>query len=1007
MIDPKPFYWRSLDELTDQSLGAAQGEGEFDDTPLRHGEAPGRRDFLRAAGFILAGSAITGCSRAPVQTATPLPAQPEGYAPGRSYAYATACAGCPAGCGVLAKVRDGRPVKLEGNPDYPLSRGGLCAVGQASILSLYDSHRLRDPLASGRKASWVEVDRAIGAELDRIRREKGTVRVLTPTLTSPTLLREIRSFSGTFANARHVVFDPLSVSAILDAHEEVFGARALPQMRFDQAPVVASFDADFLGTWIAPVGFTKGYVEGRRKDGRPAPPAWHTQVESRMSLTGTKADERIRLSPNEISYALEGLTARLAARAGAPIPAGTDWAASLPGSQLDALAERLWSSRERSLVVCGLADVAAQRLCAYANYLLGNYGKTLDLDRPSLQRQGSDRAMVALLKEVNAGQVSALFVYGLNPAADLPLTEALSGAIKQIPLVVSLSCHRDETAELAHFHCPGADPLESWGDAEPVDGIVSLQQPVFRQMGASRPALESFAVWGGKPASAYELVQAYWRQSIHPRHEDRMPFDEFWRNTLHRGFMEVKPANRPAKTFRTTAVQPLGRPQPADGLTVALYAKTAMPDGRHAYNPWLQELPDPVTKASWDNYACLSPAKARSLGVTDGDIVRLTAGDQAYEIPAVVQPGQHDDVVSIALNYGRKVSERFAGVGPKWLYARPTVGPHGMVGINVSPLLNWSEDGIRYTRGGVQIQTTGRQHPLAMTQSHHSLSVPPKLDSGGPPRPIVQEMSLAELLTAPPRNHDEPPELWPRDHQFSGHRWAMAVDLDACSGCSACVVSCQIENNVPVAGRDEVIRKREMHWLRIDRYYSGPPEEPRVAHQPMMCQHCEHAPCETVCPVLATVHSTEGLNQQVYNRCVGTRYCANNCPYKVRRFNWFDYPRQDRLANLVLNPDVTVRSRGVMEKCSFCVQRIQEAKIEAKRLGKPLEDGAIKAACQQSCPAQAIAFGDLNDPQSQVAQWVKQPRRYRVLEEINVRPSVHYLKIVRRGAETKQGDQHG
>ena len=420
-----------------------------------------------------------------------------------------------------------------------------------------------------------------------------------------------------------------------------------------------------------------------------------------------------------------------------------------------------------------------------------------------------------------------------------------------------------------------------------------------------------------------------------------------------------------------------------------LYPKIGMLDGRHGHNAWLHELPDPVTKVTWDNYASVSPAAAKRLGVADGDVVRVTAdGAPPLELPAFVQPGQHDASVAIALGYGRAGTDRFAKVGPPWFEARP---PVGLVGVNASTLVTIEDTTRRYSGRSVTVVKTGRTHPLASTQIHHSLEGV----EGQEPRPIVQETTLAQLVGAATETHETEGELWASDHPSTGHRWGMAIDLNTCTGCSACVIACQAENNVPVVGQDEVRRKREMHWIRIDRYYSGSDDEPEVAHQPMMCQHCEHAPCETVCPVLATVHGDEGLNEQVYNRCVGTRYCANNCPYKVRRFNWFDYPHEDRLQNLVFNPNVTVRSRGVMEKCTFCVQRIEETRIEARRLGQPIADGAIKTACQQVCPADAIVFGDLNDPNTRVAGLAESNRAYRVLEDLNTRPAVRYLKIVR------------
>jgi molybdopterin-containing oxidoreductase family iron-sulfur binding subunit len=440
-----------------------------------------------------------------------------------------------------------------------------------------------------------------------------------------------------------------------------------------------------------------------------------------------------------------------------------------------------------------------------------------------------------------------------------------------------------------------------------------------------------------------------------------------------------------------------------------------MRDASHAYNAWLHELPDPISKVTWDNYACLSPATAELLGVTTGDVIRLEATEpggetRVLELPAFVQPGQHDRVVAVALGYGSILSKRFLGIGPSWIEARPTVGAHGLVGWNAAPLLTWSEGHLRLVRDGVRLSKTGHRHDLASTQSHHRLTLPPKLTpSGGNSRPIVQEATLAEFQqgrgrrTLPMVGDD----LWPKDHGDERAHWGMVIDHNACTGCSGCVIACQVENNIPVVGKDEVRRHREMHWLRLDRYYADHAGGVDVVHQPMLCQHCGNAPCETVCPVLATVHSSDGLNQQVYNRCVGTRYCANNCPYKVRRFNWFEYAHDDSRENLLLNPGVTVRSRGVMEKCTFCVQRIQEARAEAGRQGLPLNDGAIQTACQQSCPAQAISFGNLNDPKSRVAQQARGPRAYQVLEELNVRPSVTYLTLVRNRPVTPEGKPHG
>jgi molybdopterin-containing oxidoreductase family iron-sulfur binding subunit len=1014
-------YWKSLGEREHPGEATAGARDEFPGPLDAEPTQLGRRGFLRAAGFSFAGAALTGCQTAPVEKAIPFLVQPEEITPGRALHYASTCGACSAACGLLVKNRDGRPIKLEGNPDHPLSRGGLCAVGQASILGLYDSQRLTNPLRDGVETTWETVDREVIARLAEIRERRGAVRFLTGTVNSPTVLAQIASFLSQFPNAKHVVYDPLSSSAILDAHERTHGVRVLPRYRFEKAEVIVSFDADFLGTWFSPVEHTRGYHEGRRLE-VPLPRAsHHVQFESRMSLTGAKADERIAVTPSELGPIASRLAAAVAKLAGEDFPSvdGVQ-ALPLPAERVEGIARRLWAARGRSLVVSGSQDVETQVLCNYLNHLLGNYRSTLDIDRPSRQRLGNDRELRLLLDELEERAVAALLIWGVNPVYDLPQPEEVAAAIQKTPLVISLDERRSETAELAHFVCPDPHYLESWGDNEPVPGVVSVQQPCLRPLGNTRALVETLAAWSGDPKSAYELMREHWQAHLFPRQSAQPSFEDFWDHAVHDGVVELAAPAVQTGSFRSDqAVLPSASDAagPTE-LSLELYPKPAILDGRHAYNPWLQELPDPVTKVTWDNYACLSPALAAALGVRDGDVVEIRPmldGKPSLELPVVLQPGQHDRIVAVALGYGAKASERFANVGPQWLRRKPTVNSDGHVGRNAAPLLRFVDGSLTYSGLPVKIRPTGGHEDLACTQAHHTITVPESLAlPGGERRPAVRETTLDGYLHAQGgaeahsgRAHDTHEDLWPADHAYTGHRWAMAIDLDACTGCSACVVSCQVENNIPVVGKDEMHRQREMHWMRIDRYYSGGDADVEVTHQPMLCQHCENAPCETVCPVLATVHSAEGLNQQVYNRCVGTRYCANNCPYKVRRFNWFDYAREDRLENLVLNPDVTVRSRGVMEKCSFCVQRIQEAKIEAKRRGEEIRDGEIQTACQQSCPAGAIVFGDLNDPFSRIAQLVKSPRHYRVLEELNVKPAVGYLEVVRRKQPGKEEAHHG
>jgi molybdopterin-containing oxidoreductase family iron-sulfur binding subunit len=1024
-----------------------------------------RRTFLKLAGFAFAGTALAGCQRAPVQYALSAIATPEGLVPGRSYDYPSTCGGCSSGCGLLVKNRDGRPIKLEGNPEHPMSRGGLCAAGQASLLGLYDQQRLHDPLQGHQPAAWPEIDRAIGLQLDAIRKQKGAVRFLTGPLVSPTTRALLRRFLDTFADGRHVVQDPRSCSAILEAHRRTHGTRLLPHYHLEKAEVIVSFDADFLGTWISPVEFTAAYQAGRRLEGHPPRLSYHVQFESLLSLTGTKADRRRCVAPGELGAAMTYLAARLARKASVPLP--NDRPDEPPGTDrfLDHLADSLWQNRQRSLVLCGSQDVDLQVLCNFLNHVCGNYGTTVDIAQPSYQRDDNDSDLEMLLRELHEGKVAALFIYQSNPVHDLPSGESIAEDLKRVPLVVSLAPRLDETARLARLVCPDHHYLETWSDAEPVNGLVSLVQPVINPLGNTRSVLESLAAWMGKPPppvlcastvgllgsplghgpllaataltpgriaeprAAYDLVRATWEQEVFPRQTQMVSFQDFWDRSLHSGYALVKP--RPVKvgTFDTSAVRsgPRASSSPDGTYGLLLYAKVGMPDASHAYNPWLHELPDPISKVTWDNYACLSPATAASLGVGDGDVVRLEAADGAgqssvLELPAFVQPGLHDRVVAVALGYGSLLSQRFANIGPPWLQARPTVGPDGLVGKNAAPMLTFLNGSLRFARDGVRLTKTGLQQHLASTQGYYQVAVPQHLALPGQERrPIIRETTLSAYRQEQPPGAGSPAagkpakfpptesreSLWPNDHPEGATHWGMVIDLNACTGCSACVIACQAENNIPVVGKDEVRRQREMHWLRIDRYYTERGGGVDAVHQPMLCQHCGDAPCEVVCPVLATVHSADGLNEQVYNRCVGTRYCANNCPYKVRRFNWFDYAHDDLLQNLVLNPDVAVRSRGVMEKCTFCVQRIQEARVEAARLGQAQRDSDLQTACQQSCPARAIVFGNLNDPRSQVSQLTASRRSYQVLGELNIRPSVSYLTLVRNRPAEGEDEKHG
>jgi len=968
---------------------------------MRDHDSISRRSFLQAAGFTLA-TAAAGCTRAPERSRVAHLVQPEAAEPGTRLHYATTCGGCSAGCGVLASVRDGRPVKLEGLPAHPVSRGGLCAAGQASILGLYDAHRVRQPLLGGEPVPWSRIDALLKGEFATAR---GAVRLLTGTdaAASPSTRALIARFLAKFADGRHDVYDVLSGSAIADAHQATHGVRAIPRIRFDRAQVVAAFEADFLGTWISPVEFAGAYAARR--------PRMHLQVESRMTLTGSKADRRIVVTPGDIGAVMTALAVNLAQRADFGFDARVVLPPGFPMEMIEQMAEALWRVRGRALVVCGSENTTVQRLAILVNELLDAYGSTLDLTRPTLQRSGDDRSVERLMLELERGAVDVLIASSVNPVHELPDGGRWGELLEAVPTLVAVSERIDETASLARYVCPPPHPLESWGDYEPVAGTLCLRQPTMAALGDTRSLDASLATWSGSPLDALELLQRHWRDHVFDPSSDGASFDAFWDRSLRDGWITRAAKGSATQRFDPAAVSAMRRElRPAAGtLVLAAYPSVALMDGRQGYNPWLLELPDPLTKVTWESCASLSPVTARGLGVRDGDLVRIVpvAGtgrsresnpERSIEVPVVVQPGQHDDVVAVPVGFGQLVTRRFAGIGPDWMDARRR-GVAGPVGANVASLLGPVRSGDEFALAAVRVFATGRHRDLPRTQTNGRLS------------PDGDDAWAAEGAGALIRFVDADPEtrpnagvstghaarnLWGDGREYAGARWGMVIDLDACTGCSACVVACQVENNTPVVGRDEVRRRREMHWLRIDRYYVDGAHGVAVAHQPMTCHHCGNAPCESVCPVLATTHSSDGLNQQTYSRCIGTRYCMNNCPFKVRAFNWFDYARDERLENLVLNPEVTVRSRGVAEKCTFCVQRIQEARLDARMRGATPADGDVMPACAQTCAASALTFGDLNDPHSRVHRLAGSGSAYTLLDGLNLQPAIRYLPIRRR-----------
>ena len=850
------------------------------------------------------------------------------------------------------------------------------------VLSLYDPERLPGPLWNGKAVSWQQMDKLIRASLPAPGLHQQIV-LLSSTINSPSTLDIIRRWQKKYPNFRHVIYDAVSLSAMRSANAESFGHRVIPHYAFDHARVIVALEADFLATWLSPVEFAHQYSRTRSAGAG----CLHIQFESGVSLTGSKADLRIPVAPSELGIMAVALLRRVAQKAGVGTFPAVEYALSDP-TLLDSLTEQLWDHRGRSLVVSGVQDTAIQTIVNALNALLGNIGNTVDPLLPSFRRDGDDSPMASLVEQMNAGEVHTLILYGVNPVYDYAAAELFAKGLRKTSLAISLASSIDETSSQTQAICPDHHFLEAWGDAEPVDSHLSLRQPLISPLFDTRAAPESLLKWLGSDISHYAHLREYWRTSISPRQTDIQDFELFWEFALRDGVVNLpsrQPKGKPR--FRGnwwSAVYTIldqhtkaqsDRVHHDEAYELHLYESVALRDGRHANNPWLQELPDPVTTATRGNFASIAPKAARTLGLTEGDVISLRAGAGRVDLPVLIQPGQHHRTISVALGYGRT-----------------TVGKVGRnIGTNIYHLRSGSSRSHHWSSMTVTIEKTRRREPLARTQGHFTMEG----------RPIVLETTLQELRQSS-LPHEQLPTLW-TDQLQGAHAWGMAIDLDSCTGCSACVVACQAENNVPVVGRDQVQRGRIMHWIRIDCYYDGDEDHPVSVHQPMMCQHCGHAPCETVCPVLATTTSSEGINQQVYNRCIGTRYCANNCPYKVRRFNWYNYTASDKydfnmnnpLGRMALNPDVVVRSRGVMEKCDLCVQRIQSAKNLALQEKRELADDEIQTACQQVCPSHAIVFGDLKNPQSRVSQLQRSHRNYRVLEELGTRPKVAYLKRVR------------
>ncbi|WP_430974004.1 4Fe-4S dicluster domain-containing protein [Sunxiuqinia rutila] len=987
----KEQYYKSLDDLIYDARQAAEEVDSGDRKSIlqmkkeSRSEATSRRDFLKLFGFTIASAAIATSCQQPVQKAIPFLIQPEKIIPGEASYFASTYFDGNDYCSVLVKVRDGRPIKIEGNALSPVTRGGTNARTQASVLGLYDNKRHKNPKFKEKKISWEDADQQILEALAEIKAKEGKLVLLTGTIISPSTKAVIQEFLAAHPGAEHIQYDVISASGMLQANEQSYGKAFIPAYDFSKADLIVSFDADFLGSWLSPIEYTKQYSERRKLVDGQRSMSRHLHFEGGMSLTGSNADERIQIRPSQEKLVIANLYNELKKLAG-------EQPVNLAASPVDItkVADELIAKKGKSLVVSGSNDAETQLLVNAINELLGNYGNTIRTDVHLKLRQAMDADMAGLVGRMEAGQVDGLILYDVNPVYDYPQGERFKTALQQVPLSIALPILGEETSEHVQYICPDHHYLEAWNDAEVRSGSYSLAQPTIRPIFKTRSAQESLLKWAGNPVDFHTYVQNYWEKNIYPQAQSGQAFIDFWNSKLHDGIFESGRKEDGLSAYNgervpTILAQVKGL-KGNDALELNLYTNVSVGTGKQANNPWLQELPDPVTKICWDNYAAVSPKLAKELELEDEQLVMI---NDFGPIPVVVQPGQEHRTISVALGYGR------VNLGT----------PEGTVGKNAFPLVASENGSLRYTLEQVNLQKVEGDYQLAKTQSHHSMEG----------RNLVRETTLEDYLANPASGNQMREEL--KSHlkslyaqrKFDGFHWGMAIDLNSCTGCNACVVACSAENNVPVVGKEQVIMAREMHWIRIDRYYKGDPDNPELVRQPVMCQHCDNAPCENVCPVAATTHSNEGVNQMAYNRCIGTRYCNNNCPYKVRRFNFFDYTGADAmpgntidpaemttdLRRLVLNPDVTVRAKGVIEKCSFCIQRIQEKKLTAKNESRQLQDGEVVTACAQSCPADAIVFGDLNNKESRISKFFEDERNYHLLEELHTLPSVGYLTKVK------------
>ncbi|MFT4569654.1 MAG: MoCo/4Fe-4S cofactor protein with predicted Tat translocation signal [Hyphomicrobiaceae bacterium] len=985
-------YWRGLEELADTEEFRSFLNAEFPSAAEELTSGVDRRRFLKLMGASLALAGVSACTRQPTEKILPYVEAPEQIIPGEPLYYASAFGLAGVAMPVLVESHMGRPTKIEGNPEHPASLGKTHTLTQATVLDLYDPDRAQVFRRAGEIRTWPEYAREARRVVEELKETRGKgLRLLTGTVTSPSMGRQIDRFLEEFPLTRWYQWEPVSHDNVREGAQIAFGDRVDPVFDFKRADIVVSLESDFLYSGPGAVRYAAEFAKRRKPDSkRPGMNRLYV-AESTPTITGGAADHRLPLSPDQVADFALALAARLGVDVADPASMNehAKWIA--------AVAEDLESNRGQGLVVAGESLPAEIHAVVFAiNDALGNTGRTVSFINPIDYRHDHQTdSLTKLVEEINAGEVDGLLILGGNPVYDAPADLEFAQALSKVRLSTHLSTHYNETSQLCLWHIPESHYLESWGDLRAFDGTLTVQQPLIDPLYGTKSAVEVLAALTGQADPVgYDLVRDAWKAR---EQADGEAFEVTWRKAVHDGMvadsahehrtMRLRSAWKSAVRTRLKA-----RVVAQDGLTVVFRPDPNLFDGRFANNGWLQELPRPVTKLTWDNAALIAPATATRLGLENEAVVTLTVGERTLDAPVWIVPGQAANVITLHLGGGR----RAAG--------------------NVGNSVGFDAYSVRTTTtlwdaSGVTLAKTARTMPLATTQTHHSMEG----------RNLVRETDLASYREQPDfaqhfgHGIDEDASMFPNEHKYEGYSWGMTIDLSKCIGCNACSVACQSENNIPIVGPVEVRKGREMSWIRIDRYFEGDIDNPQVFNQPVTCMHCENAPCEVVCPVNATVHSSEGLNEMVYNRCVGTRYCSNNCPYKVRRFNFFLYQDwETESLKLQRNPDVTVRSRGVMEKCTYCVQRINGARITAHRDDRKIRDGEITTACQSACPSDAIVFGDLNDKKSRVSVEAADPRNYGLLSELGTRPRTTYLaavgnpnpKLGRSKLSTPHGDGH-